>query len=122
MDLRTNSIIASGNKEDLIVVEAILLKLEAEDVSARRTEVYELLNAPADAVADAITLFLQQVTEVLTQDVAVALTPFEQIEREVVVVAEINSNKLIISATDRYFEEIMQLVRDLGISGWRATG
>ncbi len=41
------------------------------------------------------------------------MTPFEQIEREVVVVPEIVSNSLIISATDRYFSEIVRIIQQL---------
>ncbi|MCP4507849.1 MAG: hypothetical protein GY826_15835, partial [Fuerstiella sp.] len=39
--------------------------------------------------------------------------PFQQIEQEVVVVPEPVRNSLIISATPRYFEQIMELVEDL---------
>ena len=113
LDQRTNSIVASGNQADLDVVEAIIYKLDANDASARRTEVYELLNAQASNVAAAVTSFLTAERDVLTQVLPENLTPFEQIEREVVVVAEDNSNKLIISATDRYFEQIMRVIQDL---------
>ena len=41
------------------------------------------------------------------------VSPFEQIEREVVVVPEIVSNALIVSSTPRYFEEIRRLVEQL---------
>src|SRR5205807_611572 len=41
------------------------------------------------------------------------MSPFEQIEREVVVVPETVSNNLLISATPRYFDEIRDLVTKL---------
>jgi general secretion pathway protein D len=41
------------------------------------------------------------------------LSPFEQIEKEVVVVPEPVSNSLIVSATPRYFEEIRKLVEEI---------
>jgi type II secretion system protein D len=41
------------------------------------------------------------------------LSPFEQIERQVVVVAEPVSNSLIVAATPKYFDEIKRLVEDL---------
>ena len=48
------------------------------------------------------------------QQLAPGLTsPFEQIEREVVVVPEPVSNSLIVSATPRFFEEIKALVEQL---------
>ena len=42
-----------------------------------------------------------------------AISPFEQIEREVIVVPEEISNTLIVSATPRYFDEILQVIEDL---------
>ena len=42
-----------------------------------------------------------------------AISPLEQIEREVVVVPELVSNSLIISATPRFFEEIRAIVEQL---------
>ena len=40
-------------------------------------------------------------------------SPFRQIEREVVVVPELINNALIISATPRYFDEIMRVIEKL---------
>jgi hypothetical protein len=40
-------------------------------------------------------------------------SPFEQFEREVIVVAEVISNSLIVSATPKYFEEVKKIVTDL---------
>ncbi|MEX0866105.1 MAG: secretin N-terminal domain-containing protein, partial [Pirellulales bacterium] len=112
VDQRTNSIIASGSSSDLIVVEAILLRLDESDVDQRRSEVYRLQNAPALDVANAINEYLRSERQV--QQLADAgVSPFEQIEREVIVVPEPVNNSLIISATPRYFDDIMQLVRDL---------
>lgn len=112
VDVRTNSIIASGTPSDLQVVEAILLRLDDSDVRNRRSVVYRLKNAPAADVATAINQFLQ--TERQVQQVAPGLlSPFEQIEREVVVVPEPVSNSLIVSATPRYFDEIKKIVEEL---------
>lgn len=112
-DLRTNSIIATGSAEDLEVVQAILLRLDASDASKRRSRVYRLQNAPAIDVANAINQFLQTERQITLGLAADRVSPFEQIEREVVVVPEIVSNSLIISATPRYFDEIAALVEEL---------
>src|SRR6185295_15535681 len=40
-------------------------------------------------------------------------SPFSQIEREVVVVAEFASNSLIVSATPAYYEELEGIIRQL---------
>lgn len=112
VDTRTNSIIAAGSDSDLRVVEAILLRLDESDLRQRETQVYRLRNAPAESIAASVNEFLrtEQETRQLTPGAA---TAFEQIEREVVVVPEIVSNSLIVSATPRYFPEIKRLVEQL---------
>lgn len=112
VDERTNSIIAAGSQADLAVVYAILLQLDASETRQRRTEVYRLKNSPAEDVATALNEWLR--TEREAEAAAdLAISPFEQIEREVVIVPELVSNSLIVSATPRYFEEIEQLVEEL---------
>ncbi|SVE39324.1 uncharacterized protein METZ01_LOCUS492178, partial [marine metagenome] len=115
VDQRTNSIIASGSRSDLDVVEVLLLRLDQSDVEARRTEVYRLKNAPAADVANAISTFLNTQRQLVQQQLllAQAVSPFEQIDREVIVVAEPVTNSLIISATPRYFDQIQGVVDDL---------
>jgi len=112
VDLRTNSIIATGSAGHLQVVEAILLRLDESDVTERKSQVFRLKNSPAIDVALAVNEFLRSERAV---QIAVPGTPspFEQIEREVVVVPEPVSNSLIISATPRYFDEIQTLVEQL---------
>ncbi|QGJ71135.1 Type II and III secretion system protein [Planctomycetales bacterium 10988] len=110
VDARTNSIIASGSPDDLTVVEAILLRLDGSDIRERKTNVYRLENAPAADVAVAIDEFLSRQAEIRQDQDAEFVSPFEQIEREVVVVAETVTNALIISATPRFYDEIMELV------------
>lgn len=112
VDERTNSIIAAGSQADLAVVYAILLQLDASETRQRRTEVYRLKNSPAEDVAVALNEWLR--TEREAEAAAdLAISPFEQIEREVVIVPELVSNSLIVSATPRYFEEIETLVEEL---------
>jgi len=112
VDERTNSIIASGSSGDLAVVEAILLRLDESDVRLRKSVVYRLRNAPATDVSNAINEFLRSERQV-QQIVPQAISPFQQIEREVIVVPEPVSNSLIVSATPRFFDEIAKLVEDL---------
>jgi len=112
VDVRTNSIIATGSQGDLAILEALLLRLDQEDVEQRKNEVYRLKNAPALDVAMAVNEFLRSERQ-LQQEAAGVVSPFEQIEREVVVVPEPVSNSLILSATPRFFEEIMTLVKDI---------
>ncbi len=109
---RTNSIIAAGSEGDLQIVEALLARLDEQDASERKNAVYHLKNAPAVDVARTINDFLR--SERLIDSVAqgaVSLT--QQIEREVVVVPEVVSNKLVLSATPRFFDEVQDLIKKL---------
>ena len=110
VDTRTNSIIAIGGADALRVVEAVLLRLDQSDIRQRQSTVYRLKNSPALDVATAVNQFLTSRRQQVEQAAPGLLSPFEQIEREVVVVPEPISNSLLISATPRYFEEIRDLV------------
>lgn len=112
VDVRTNSIMAAGSASDLNVVEAVLLRLDASDVRQRKSTVYKLKNSYSVEVANAINEFLRSERQV-QQITPGILSPFEQIEREVVVVPEQVSNSLIVSATPRYFDEIRKIVEQL---------
>ncbi|MGL4513097.1 MAG: secretin N-terminal domain-containing protein [Lacipirellulaceae bacterium] len=112
VDERTNSILAAGSADDLAVVEAILLRLDDSEVRERQTSVYRLRNAKASDVALVLNQWLQ--TERDAEEAAeIAISPFEQIEREVVVVAEDVSNSLIVSATPRYEAEVRRIISEL---------
>lgn len=112
VDPRTNSLIAIGAEESLGVVEAILFRLDESDVRQRESIVFRLKNAPATDVATAVNNFLTSQRD-LAQSGDGLVSPFEQIEREVIVVPERISNTLLISATPRYFKEIKDLVVSL---------
>lgn len=112
VDSRTNSIIAIGGTEALRVVHAVLLSLDSSDVRQRQNRVYTLKNSPAADVAAAIQQFLTSRRQIEQQDPAV-VSAFDQFEREVVVVPEPVGNKLLISATPRYFNDIIKMVQEL---------
>jgi len=115
VDVRTNSIIASGGTNDLVVVETLLLRLDESDIATRKLTVVRLKNAPALDVANSITTFLTSQRQLIQQQLLFnqAISPFEQIEREVIVVPEVVTNSLIVSATPRYYDEILQVIKDL---------
>jgi type II secretion system protein D len=110
---RSNSVIVSGSSGDLTVVEAILLKLDVTDSQKRQTYVYRLNNSYAPIVATAITELLNQRRQ-LEQGIQADLrSPFELLEREVIVVAEEITNSLIISATQKYYDEVIDWIEKL---------
>lgn len=112
VDARGNSIIAVGSEGDLKIVEALIVRLDEADKLQRKSSVYQLKNSPAVDVALAINDFLRNKRQV---EIAApgAANPFEQLDKEVVVVPEPVQNKLILSATPRYYDEIAQLIEQL---------
>jgi general secretion pathway protein D len=112
VDQRTNTIIVSGNRGDLEVVRNILVRLDVPDLSQRITTVYRLHNAPANDVATAINNLLDRQRD-LNQAAPELITPYQQIEREVLIEPEIVTNSLIVSATPRYYEAIQRIVTEL---------
>lgn len=112
VDVRTNTIIATGTASDLQVMEALLIRLDEVDSQERVNQVYRLRNSPAIAVAEAVNDFLRS-ERIVNQAAPGRQNPFEQIQQEVVVVPEKVRNLLIISATPRFFEQILELVEGL---------
>ncbi len=112
VDERTNSVLAAGTREDLITVDAILRTLDSTDARQRQNRVYRLKNKFAPDVAEALNQWLRAERDV--QGTAPGtVSPFQQIEREVVIVPEFASNSLIVSATPRYYDEIARLIEEL---------
>ncbi len=112
VDKRTNSIIAAGAADSLRVVEAILLRLDESDLRARKTRVLRLQNSPAAQVATEITQFYTSQRD-LQQNDPNLVSSVEQLEREVIVVADTATNSLLVSATPRYFDDIELMVKQL---------
>jgi type II secretory pathway component GspD/PulD (secretin) len=111
VDPRTNSIIVAGSRNDLDVAEAIISKIEDAPVEQRRNEVYALRNSTSIDVANALTTFLSQWLTIYRN--GGQLSGFQDLEREVVVVAEPITNKLLVSATARYFPDVMRMIAEL---------
>jgi len=112
VDERTNSIIAAGTSDDLLVVEAVLLKLDADDSRKRENKVYRLNNAFAEEVALSLQDWLEGVRNV-EETAPGTSSPFQQIEREVVIVPDVSSNSLIVSASPKYYEEVDRIIKQL---------
>jgi type II secretion system protein D len=113
VDPRTNSVIVSGAAGDLGVVEAILTKLDDSNIRNRKSVVIRLKNSPAQQVANTISTFLTTERTLLQQAGSQLTSAFEQIEREVVVVAEPVTNSLILSSTPKYYDEVRGIIEQL---------
>ncbi|MDX1927129.1 MAG: secretin N-terminal domain-containing protein, partial [Pirellulaceae bacterium] len=112
VDTRGNNIMVVGSDGDLKIVEALIVRLDESDTMQRKSTVYQLKNSPAVDVALAINEFLRS-KRVVENASPGAINPFEQLEKEVVVVPEPVQNKLILSATPRYYDEISRLIEEL---------
>lgn len=111
-DIRTNSVLAIGSAESLSVVEAILLRLDSDDTRQRQTTVIPLRNASAPLVAATLLDYLTQ-QQSLQQTAADLFSNIERIRQEVLVSADQNSNSLIVSSSQQYFDQIVQIVESL---------
>ena len=112
VDARTNSIIAVGSTGALGVVEAILFRLDESDVRQRQTTVIRLKNSPVERVAEAINEFLSSQRDLADVDPNL-VSNIELLEREIIAVPEPVTNSLLISATPRFYEEIVAMVEKL---------
>ena len=111
VDSRTNSILAAGTKDQLEVVEAMILRLDGSNIEECKTEVLKLRSAIATDVAAAITELLQRQTDVNRLQDGVSLR--QQIESEVVVVPEITTNSLLISSTLCFYSKLLAVIDKL---------
>lgn len=112
VDVRTNSVVGIGGAEALRVVEAIVLRLDSTDVRQRRNNVVRLKNSPSEEVAEAINAFLQSQRDLAEIDPDL-VSNVELLEQEIIVVPEVVSNSLLISATPRYYDDIMAIIHRL---------
>ncbi|MDR2440367.1 MAG: hypothetical protein LBE12_13485 [Planctomycetaceae bacterium] len=112
VDTRTNCILAAGASNDLKIIEALLLSIDREDQQTRKQYVYELKSMTALSVATAINEYIRNKREIQQQSPGV-ISPYQQIESEVIVIPEHVSNSLIVSATPRYYDEILNLIKEI---------
>lgn len=111
VDERTNSLIVAGSRNDLMVVDTIIDKIENADVPRRINETVRLRNAQAQDVANAVNDFYTKTVAIYTK--YLQGTNSLNILREVVVTAEPISNSLMISATPEYFQEVLRQIAKL---------
>lgn len=115
VDTRTNSVIVSGSETDLDVIQVLVLRLDEEGVENRRTEVIWLRNARSEDIANALNTFLQTQRQAVQQTLFQGgyISLYEQVDREVFVVAEPATNSLVLSATPRYYDTVMDVIARL---------
>lgn len=110
-EARTNSVIVSGGEADLRVLEAMILRLDEDVADSRRFEVVWLRNATATNVSDALTTYFQNYFQTQSQLVSSGvISAQEALNRQVLVVPEVATNSLLLSASRELFETAMRLI------------
>ena len=114
-ETRTNSIIGIGSTTDLELAEAILLRLDEENLNNRTVFTMKLINTPADEIAPILNSYFTTERTFLVQNQAtyLPLSPQEQYRMETNVIAEPITNSLIISTTSRSYEVIRRIIQTL---------
>ena len=111
-DIRTNSIVAIGSEGDLAIAEALLLRLDAENLNNRTVFTMKLINTPADEIAPILNQYFLNERQFNIQNAATFQpnSPQEQFRMETNVIAEPISNALIISTTPQQYEAVRRVV------------
>jgi type II secretory pathway component GspD/PulD (secretin) len=110
-DPRTNSLIVAGGRNELLVIDAIILRLDEAPIAERMDEVVHIKNASAADVATALQNFI--VAKLRIEVNTSQLNAYQEMLRDMIVIAEPFTNKLLISATPKYFGELMRLIKEL---------
>jgi type II secretion system protein D len=116
VDGRTNSLILGGTDHYVALASGIIEQLDSSPALERRTQVYRLRNARATDISEALGTFFQQsqaggITTVGDQLLGTSVQ--RQLEQEVSLVGEPNSNTLLVTASPRYFEEVARIIEEL---------
>jgi type II secretion system protein D len=115
VDARTNTLIVSGTAKYLDQVRELVVKLDSIEAVERLQTVYHLKNAKAKEMATTLQdIFRQesQLTRTSTSS-AQASSLERQLEAEVTVVGDENSNKLLIATSPRYMDKVLKMVEEL---------
>ncbi len=115
VDARTNSLLVGGTEHYVTLVEQIVRELDASPAQERMTEVYRLRNAQAPDIETALRSFLDQERDRLVAALGDEGLGAAQrlLEREVAIVAEEQTNTLLLSASPRYFRTVADMIREL---------
>jgi len=115
IDARTNSLLVSGTPEYLTLVRDVVNRLDAQVGEERQQITMELRNARVEEVATALQTFVnqeqQRITQVMGPDRAGSLV--RRLEKEISVVGVPGSSRLILSASPRYMDKVVSLVKEL---------
>ncbi|MFI4916652.1 MAG: secretin N-terminal domain-containing protein [Phycisphaerales bacterium JB060] len=115
IDYRTNTIIVSATKEYVDLVSDVIERLDSIQATEREEVVYSLQNAQADQVQDVLQGYFQtqadRLRQLISDEGSESLS--RVLDREVIVVGDPTSNKVIVSASPRYISTVNDIVSEL---------
>lgn len=117
VDNRTNSLIVSGSRTYLELVEKVVLELDEQEANTRDTFVYQLKNATALDVARVLTDFVQQDQQKVLATLSADQRPSAQklLDQEVTIVGDEKSNTVLINASPRYMDRVRAVIAELDV-------
>jgi len=117
VDSRTNSLLVSGTPTYLDLVSNVVNQLDAEKANERETFVYPLRNAQAADIARVVGEFVAEDQRKLIETLGTDQLPSASrlLEREVTIVGEEKSNSVLVNASPRYRERVMEMIQGLDV-------
>ncbi|MCH8270138.1 MAG: hypothetical protein IH985_02880 [Planctomycetes bacterium] len=115
IDARTNTLLVSGTEEYLDLVRDIVTELDSIEADERATLVFDLQNAKAEEVEQRLRDLYRAESEARQralggQEGGSASSVFE---REVTVVGDVASNKVIVQTSPRYIKLVEDIIKEL---------
>jgi type II secretory pathway component GspD/PulD (secretin) len=111
VDTRSNTLIAAGSVNDIKVIDTVIHAIDDVEIATRKSGAYRLRNAMAADVANALNDFYTKQVTVWTN--ATQQYGWKVMERNVVISVEPITNMIIISAGQPYYDELMNLAKQL---------
>ncbi|NRA56557.1 MAG: hypothetical protein HRU13_00305 [Phycisphaerales bacterium] len=115
IDYRTNTLIVSATKEYVDLVTDVIGRLDGIQATEREEVVYSLQNAQAAEVESVLSNYFQtqadRFRELISGESGESLS--RVLDREVIVVGDPTSNKVIVSASPRYIGTVNDIVTEL---------
>ena len=115
IDYRTNTLIVSATKEYVDLVSDVINRLDSIQATEREEVVYSLQNAQAAEVQNVLQGYFQTQADRLRQLISgeSGESLSRVLDREVIVVGDPTSNKVIVSASPRYISTVNDIVAEL---------
>ncbi|MEO0512610.1 MAG: secretin N-terminal domain-containing protein [Planctomycetota bacterium] len=115
VDARTNTLLVSGTAEFLELVGEVVIELDKIEAQERQQFVVTLNNASADEVQRVLAQYFREESDRLraTLGPEQAASVARRLDREVTVVGDTQSQKVLVSASPRYEESVRQIIAEL---------